>query len=118
MIKFKNRNEAGRFLAEQLSAYANRPDTPALSDSITNPEPTGLAPCRCICANCSLPSESMPIISVRFTRTGRGDLEEVICRAPFRADDPGGHSLADAQRIAHCENHVAHAHVIRIAQRE
>jgi putative phosphoribosyl transferase len=31
MIRFKNRNEAGRFLAEQLSAYANRPDTLVLA---------------------------------------------------------------------------------------
>src|SRR5262245_13059961 len=27
MMRFKNRTEAGRFLAERLSAYANRPDT-------------------------------------------------------------------------------------------
>src|SRR5262244_3858030 len=27
MIRFKNRAEAGRFLADRLSAYANRPDT-------------------------------------------------------------------------------------------
>jgi predicted phosphoribosyltransferase len=31
MIRFKNRNEAGRFLAEQLSAYSNRPDTLVLA---------------------------------------------------------------------------------------
>ena len=31
MIRFKNRSEAGRFLAEQLSAYANRPDTLVLA---------------------------------------------------------------------------------------
>jgi predicted phosphoribosyltransferase len=31
MIRFRNRNEAGRFLAEQLSAYANRPDTLVLA---------------------------------------------------------------------------------------
>src|SRR5215467_335925 len=27
MMRFKNRTEAGQFLAERLSAYANRPDT-------------------------------------------------------------------------------------------
>src|SRR5262249_945280 len=31
MIRFKNRYEAGRFLAERLSAYANRPDTLGLA---------------------------------------------------------------------------------------
>jgi predicted phosphoribosyltransferase len=31
MIRFKNRSEAGQFLAEQLSAYANRPDTLVLA---------------------------------------------------------------------------------------
>jgi predicted phosphoribosyltransferase len=31
MIRFKNRYEAGRFLAERLSAYANRPDTLVLA---------------------------------------------------------------------------------------
>lgn len=31
MIRFKNRSEAGRFLVEQLSAYANRPDTLVLA---------------------------------------------------------------------------------------
>ncbi len=31
MMRFKNRNEAGRFLAELLSAYANRPDTLVLA---------------------------------------------------------------------------------------
>jgi len=31
MISFKDRNEAGRFLAERLSAYANRPDTLVLA---------------------------------------------------------------------------------------
>jgi predicted phosphoribosyltransferase len=31
MIRFKNRSEAGRFLAERLSAYANRPDTLVLA---------------------------------------------------------------------------------------
>src|SRR4030095_10844389 len=31
MIRLKDRNEAGRFLAERLSAYANRPDTLALA---------------------------------------------------------------------------------------
>jgi predicted phosphoribosyltransferase len=31
MIRFKDRNEAGRFLAERLSAYANRPDTLVLA---------------------------------------------------------------------------------------
>src|SRR5262245_15670046 len=31
MIRFKNRYEAGRFLAGQLSAYANRPDTLVLA---------------------------------------------------------------------------------------
>jgi predicted phosphoribosyltransferase len=31
MIRFKNRIEAGRFLAGQLSAYANRPDTLVLA---------------------------------------------------------------------------------------
>jgi len=31
MIRFKNRNEAGRFLAGRLSAYANRPDTLVLA---------------------------------------------------------------------------------------
>lgn len=31
MIRFKNRSEAGRFLAEQLSDYANRPDTLVLA---------------------------------------------------------------------------------------
>src|SRR5262249_10468820 len=39
-------------------------------------------------------------------------------RAPLRADDPGGHGLADAERIAHGQHHVAHAHAVGIPQRE
>jgi hypothetical protein len=39
-------------------------------------------------------------------------------RAALRADDPGRHRLADAERIPHGQSHVAHAHLIGISQRE
>src|SRR5215468_3876529 len=39
-------------------------------------------------------------------------------RASLRADDPGGHRLADAERIAHGQRHVAHPYAIGISQRE
>src|SRR5262249_26778155 len=39
-------------------------------------------------------------------------------RAPFGADDSGGHRLADAERVAHGQRHVPYAHAIGISQGE